>query len=114
MSMDQQDVTVYLGDDSILTVAVTNESGQALDVTGASFAWLIAQYAGMPALVSKSTASGGISVTAPTTGQVQITVTHADTSSLGAGVFWHQLVMTDSSGDVSTVMTGTFTVTLRT
>lgn len=116
MSADRQNVTLYSGDDCILAISIVDETGVALNVTGATFVWSLARTAGTPAILTKTSAGGGVVITNATTGAVQVTLTHNDTaaSSVPPFQYWHQLVMTDPSGNVSTVTTGYITVRART
>lgn len=112
MSVDKQNATIYAGDDAVLSIAIVDENGKPLSVSGASFAWILAASAGATATLSK-TLSSGIVVTHALSGYVSVNISHTDTTGL-LGPMWHQLVMTDGSGDVSTVTTGTLTFVGRT
>lgn len=112
MSVDRQNVTTYAGDDLILAVMIRSENGAPLAITGASFVWTLAPKAGGQPVLTKTTADD-ISITNAAIGAVSILLKHADTATL-SGPMWHQLVMTDGSGRVNTVTTGTITFTKRT
>ena len=111
MSADCQNVTLYAGDDAAFGVPVLDETGAPLPLIGASFAYTIATDEGETALVTK-TVGNGVTVTDPANGLLTIAIGHADTLTF-LGPMWHQLVMTDASGDVSTLMTGTLTFKAR-
>ena len=113
MSSDKQNATVFAGDDAILNVAITDENGVALDLTGCTLEWAMAPFGGATALTTKTVANGGITVDAPGTGVASIFLTHTDTAGL-SGKMWHQLVVTDGDGMISTVMSGTLTFIPRT
>jgi hypothetical protein len=112
MSVDRQNVTAYAGDDLILAVMIKSETGAPLAIAGASFVWILASKAGGQPILTKTT-SNDITITNASIGAVSILLRHADTVSL-VGPMWHQLVMTDGSGRISTVTTGTITFTKRT
>jgi hypothetical protein len=112
MSVDRQNVTIYAGDDLIMAVMIKSETGGPLAITGTNFVWTLAAKAGGQPVLTKTNADD-ISITNAAIGAVSILLRHGDTNGL-SGPMWHQLVMTDGSGRVSTVTTGTITFTTRT
>jgi hypothetical protein len=112
MSADCQNVTTYAGDNIVLNFTVVDENGNALNLTGATFAYSLAPDEGDVAVLVKSSATVGISVTSAVTGLLSVTILNTDTPLL-LGPMWHQLVMTDASGNVSTLMTGIITFKAR-
>lgn len=104
MAITKQNVKTYAGDDVIINVSITDETAAPLDITGATFAYVIAGDEGGTAIVTK-TVGAGIVVTSALTGLVSIHVSHTDTSGL-LGAYWHQIVMTDTGGNLSTITTG--------
>jgi hypothetical protein len=112
MSADRQNVTVYAGDDVILAVLIKSEAGVPLAINGASFVWKLAPTAGGQPTLTKTSADD-ITITNAAIGSVSVLIRHTDTVGF-SGSMWHQLVMTDSAGRVSTVTTGTMTFTKRT
>lgn len=113
MSVANQNATLYAGDDAVLAYNLTDETGAPLNLTGATFTYTISAYDGGSAVVTKTTAAGGINVTNATGGLLSVNLSHIDTANL-SGSLWQQLVMTDGSGDVSTLSTGYITFLLRT
>ena len=111
MSADKQNATIYAGDDAILSISIVDENGKPLSISGSSFIWTLAAMAGSTAVLSK-TLSGGIVVTHALSGYLSVNITHTYTTGL-VGPMWHQLVMTDGSGNVSTITTGTLTFIAR-
>lgn len=104
MSADKQNVTLYAGDDCILAYTIVDETGEALPLAGASLVWTLGRQPAGPTIVTKTNANG-ITITNAAAGQVSVLVSHADTVGL-TGTLWHQLVLTDVAGSVSTVATG--------
>jgi hypothetical protein len=114
MSADRQNATLYAGDDLVLVVTVSDEIGNRLAIGDCSFAWILAASAGSSAVISKSSSSPAeIQRTHPNSGGLSIYVTHEDTTGL-SGAMWHQLVMTDGGGNISTITTGNLTFNTRT
>jgi hypothetical protein len=115
------------GDDRTLRFTATEADGTtALDLTGCSlkwelFAWASGPKYGVPeatAIVTKTTGGGGITVTDPAGGILEVNVLAADTGSLvptdqGNAMHWHELQMTDTDGKILTVASGHFLVTFQ-
>jgi hypothetical protein len=113
MAVLNQNALLFAGDDAILTYTLTDETGAPLNLTGVSFTYTIAAYEGGPAVVTKTSASGLVVILNAIGGIVSVDLGNADTIAL-SGVMWQQLVMTDASGNVSTVSTGNIIFKLRT
>jgi hypothetical protein len=97
--------SIYDGDSLLIDVTITDEQGAALDISGAVFRWRLV---GASQSVAKST-DNGITITNAQQGGVEIRLEPADTSGL-SGVFQHELEMTDSQGNVSTVLRDKITI----
>jgi hypothetical protein len=104
MTTTAQNLALHSGDSKILEVTVTDGTGAAVDLTGATIAWQLAKSPGESALVSKTIGSG-IAVTDAVGGIFEITLDAADTAAL-SGRHYHEAEVTDTSGKVSTVLTG--------
>jgi len=106
MTATDQNFTTWSGDDKVLTVTVTDGSGTATNLTGATINY---ELQALPpdgvALLTKTTGGGGISITDAAAGTFEITIAAADTASL-SGVYFHECQVVDSSGNVSTIFTG--------
>lgn len=109
MTETAQDATIYAGDDAVLRFSLTDANGDALDVTGYTFAWAMRGAGGAVAL-SKATGDGIAVVGAASAGVVDVTLTHADTADLAPIGHPYQLEGTDGSGNVSTLAEGIITV----
>lgn len=101
MAAEDQDFELFAGDDAVLEFTVTNEAGAAQSLAGASIAWLCARRAGATAVLTKS----GAIVDPASGGVFRVTLADTDTDDL-LGEYWHQAVVTDSSGNIVTVATG--------
>jgi hypothetical protein len=89
---------MFSGDSVILSVAITDGNGNAVALAGATCAYTVREsITASSALITKATGSG-ITVSGST---VTITLSPADTAAL-AGVYHHELQITDSGGHVST------------
>jgi len=101
-----QDVTMYSGDSKTLTISIVDGDGDAVDVsTAAAVVYAIADSSRGPAHVTKTLADG-VSVAGST---VTVTLEPDDTAAL-AGVYYHELQITDESGNVDTALSGAITV----
>lgn len=112
MAVTNQNASLYAGDNAILNYAITDESGNPLDLSGSTLTYTISARDGFPALVTKTTGSG-IVVTDAVGGLLAVSLSSSDTTAL-QGMLWQQLVMTDSVGEISTLSTGVITFNVRT
>lgn len=108
MTSTSQDITIIQGDTCLITVTVT-ESGSAKNLSGASIKWQCARNAKGPPALTKTT-SDGITITNAAGGICTVSITAAD-SALLEEEYYHEMQVTDVSSNVSTVLTGTLTVT---
>ncbi|OME86914.1 hypothetical protein BK120_08300 [Paenibacillus sp. FSL A5-0031] len=102
MAMKNQNFEMFAGDTKNVTVTVTG-----VDLTGASVKWAMKKsiYNAEPD-VYKDTLTG-VTITAPD--KFVIAFKPADTAALSGG-FYHEAEVTDASGNVSTLLSGTITV----
>lgn len=113
MAVQNPTIELFSGDTKRLNYTVKDGAGTAIDITTATFRWGLSKLgkpktAGEPspqgaALLTKTVGSG-ITLTAPTLGQLTVALDPADTASL-KGSFYHELEMV-LSGDTSTVAFG--------
>jgi hypothetical protein len=113
MALNNQNAYLYAGDNAFLNYAITDESNNPLNLTGSSLTYVIAANEGGAAIVTKTTANGGINVTNAAGGLLTVSLVSADTTNL-SGMLWQQLVMTDVNSVVTTLSTGTITFEQRT
>jgi hypothetical protein len=95
------DLRLYQGDDFALTLTVTNADGTVADLTGATFAAVIA--------VPGATVSAADFATTVAGNVVTLTLAAADSAQLPAAAVW-QCRMTSAAGAVRTLVAGNVTV----
>ena len=115
MTQIGQDLTMYSGDSQVIGYTITDaESGDPVNLVAASaIKWraskkLSSGFSPTPLLIKAL--GTGVSVTNAAAGTIQVVLAPADTALL-AGRFYHELEITDGSGNVSTVAVGTLTIT---
>ncbi len=76
---------------------VDTQYGQPIDITGYAIQLTVKRdrYDPLPPLLTKSTATGGISITDPTNGKLSISFAAADTADL-AGDYAYEIARTDT------------------
>lgn len=90
-----------------LPVTLTNQSGSALDLTGATLVWEVASGVGSPAVITKSSDNPlEIEITNTVGGLATIHIVAADTVELGGSIYAHSMVVTGADGSESTVFDG--------
>ena len=111
MAAQNQNATQWLGDDGTITITVTDDSGNIVNISGVeAFYWVgkNAKAAGLDVYVKKEV-GGGITLNG-SAGQIVISLTGLDTETLQAGRFYHECRIKDLTGDWTTVTTGTLTI----
>src|SRR5574340_899717 len=109
MTTVNQDFSLWQCDDKTLSVSLT-ESGAALNITGCTIRWVLRKEAASgTALLTKTTASG-ITITNGVAGLCSIALADTDTDDIDPGVYYHEMSVVDTLGNVSTVLTGRCTV----
>jgi len=113
LTKKNQDFEVFQGNDVILQVTVIDQDGTVFPLTGATpIVWKLMRELGCdPTLITKSLGSG-ITVTDAAGGKLEIKIDAADNLIL-SGIFEHELTVTDSISDKSTVMVGTANILER-
>ena len=112
MAKEDQDIGSFeepfvRGDSKTIKVTVTQPDGSVKDITGASVEWAMSPKHSTTSTLSKSTSSGGISITDAGSGKFEVSLDPSDTESLDGGQYEHEAEVTDSSGNVTTVLRGT-------
>lgn len=102
------DFSMYAGDDKLLTVTVTDEDGDAVDLTSATIKWQAAKSYGKSSAIEKDT-TGGISITDASGGVFQVTLSDTDTEDL-SGNYVHEAEVTFADGSIATVLQGTMNI----
>lgn len=107
---------MHAGDSKLLRITVTDAStGAVFNLTGCSAIWEASRELGASPftfysdpVVSKST-TDGIAITDPTNGILEITLASVDTRGF-QGNYYHELSVTDTSGNEQTVLVGTIAI----
>lgn len=98
-----QDVRLRSGDDRTLTVTVIDDAtGSAKDITGATATY---QAYRRDSTTSQISLTGTIAT--GTDGVITFDMTAASTASLGERDYVHEVQLTESGGDIGTVLIGT-------
>jgi len=111
MTATSQDFTTYQGDSALPVFTVTDAGGTAIDISAAQeIDWNARRNLSSSVVVDKTKTGGSISfVTDGTDGKFRVSITPADTQAM-SGRYIHEAVLTDGSGNVSTVSVGTLVV----
>jgi hypothetical protein len=108
MAATNQNVTIYAGDDTELSMSLFQSDGTTpLDLSGAIINWALASaYAVQFPLIEKSSANPGeITVTNIAGGLVSIFLVPADTASMGGQPYYHEVEVVQGGTSV-TVLVG--------
>lgn len=103
--MEDQDATFVQGDTQIFVVSVVDGDGVAVDLTNAAIEYRI----GNGDTTLTKTPADDITVTDAVGGAFEVLLTATETADLERG-YRHAVEITDSNGDVSTVLTGSVLV----
>jgi len=104
MTSVNQNFTVYAGDTAQVSIGVT-QSGAAASLSSTSIVWVLEEEVGSGSLV-KLTTDDYISVSGSI---VILGISPSHTQNLN-GKYYHEVEVTDTSGNISTVTTGTVTI----
>jgi hypothetical protein len=104
------DFSMYAGDDKVLEAVVEDTSGTVVDITDIEvIRWKMAKTVRGPALVSKALGDG-ITLINGGEGRFDVALDGEDTEDLRQGDYYHEAEVIDSTGNVSTVFTGTISI----
>lgn len=98
---ENQNATFVQGDTQYFDVSVVDGSGDAVDLTGATIEYTLTH----KETPLTKTRDDGITVTDAANGEFEILLSSSDTAELRAPAS-HHVEITDSDGDVATVLTG--------
>jgi hypothetical protein len=104
--------TYVAGDSAVLEITVENQDGTVRDISNYTAEFALAEYAGADPHVTKSTGDGIDIVDGPN-GRLDVMLEAGDTSDLGdydGEDYYYEVELTDGSGSVVTVVTGTWTI----
>lgn len=106
MTQKNQNFEMFAGDTKDIVVTVDDGDGIPVNLTGASIKWVLKKATVTGAQQVLKTMANGIFLTDPLAGEFTVRLATADTNAI-SGKFYHEAEVTDSSGNVSTVFTGT-------
>lgn len=110
MTITGQNVELHQGDDRVIIITVYDEDNNILSLTGYDAVFVVYEQTMENLVITKSTMVGGISISNPTSGEIEITLSSEDTEGLTAKTYGLQCEVQDSFGNCSTVTTGLFKV----
>lgn len=107
MTTEDQNINDLTPGDTVhIEFTVNDGSGNAVDLTGASAKWVLAENQGEPAVISKNT-TGDIEILDPAAGRLRVALHSEDTELLNEDMlYFHELEITDANGNVSTSARG--------
>lgn len=109
MAAATQNFTSIRNDTFQLVSLQIDRDAAAIDLTGATIAMMLRLVKDAdPVALSLSTATSGITVTSAVAGEFDI---DKQIISIDAGAYFYDMQLTESGGDVTTIMEGTFTIT---
>lgn len=106
--MAEQTISVYRKNDMLLQISVTDETGAALDLTGAALTFAVRSISGASTIFMKTLANG-ITVANVLAGTIEIDLTAAETD-IQPGTYRLELLVTDVNGNRYTALVGMFSV----
>lgn len=114
MTHNDRDVTGHhAGDAHTIVITVTDDSGNTVDITNANgIEWYLKEHSShndSDALITKTLSGTGITITDGANGEFEVTIDTGETDGM-RGQKYHVSRIADSTGDVSTLFTGTFTI----
>ena len=113
MTKKNQDFEAFQNTDVILQVSVVDQDGNVFSLVGVSaIVWSLSRELGCDPVLITKTLGSGITVTDAAAGKLEIKIDAADNLIL-SGIFEHELTVTDSISDKSTVMVGTANILER-
>lgn len=109
MTEVKQSFEVYVGDTKAVTITIKDENLEILNLAGYTFNWVM--YDSDGDIILTKTLADGLSVPTPSNGGVVILLEPEDTIDLDPDIYYHEMEITSSDGDVSTVTTGYVKIT---
>lgn len=106
MSAAVSNLLIYQGSDFILDFTIENDNGTTFDLTGYTVACKIKKH-----YTSSTSTTVSVSIlNPPTAGQIQLSLNNAITSTMKAGRYVYDVVITSLSGTKTRVLEGTVSV----
>lgn len=115
MAAINQKFAVYRGDDIAPVFTVRNAAGVAIDIsTVQNIEWIAYRNFTTSPLLKKMKTTGGIEfVTNGANGELRVLIDKIDTAALSWGWYYHSVVITDATGEITTVTTGRMAILER-
>jgi len=111
MAKSEQNFIMFQGATKTIGVTITDDADVPVDLTGHKVKWALARVVEGPTLIAKSSTEGttAVEITGSTLGEVDIKLSSTDTSGM-YGVFYHEVEITDSGGNITNVLRGHATI----
>jgi hypothetical protein len=111
MTKQAQNIEIYAGDTANINVTVfdSDSNGARKNIAGSVISWVLFDPDATGVMLTKTTADA-ISITDGLNGEFVIPLVPADTETIPPGSYRHEAEVTDTSGNVSTAMTGDFII----
>lgn len=111
MTHQIQDFRVHKKRDKNLSLALQTSTGGAQTLAGATVKWQLSKDVGETIIITKtSTSTAQINITNSTGGLATLILTSTDTDRYG--VFYHECIITDSTGNDTQMFSGHVTIEL--
>jgi hypothetical protein len=111
MPATNQNLTVYAGNDVTINIPVLDDSGNKVDLSGATVRWWMGKSvtATGTSIFLEKISPATITIDIATDVDTAVIALHrADTKTIKPGTYYHECEVVDSSGNVTTVTTGQF------
>lgn len=113
MIANNQDFSLYTGDDKRPEITVKDKENNPVDLEGASIQWGAYDPADDTELISKTTSGGGITINDATNGKFLIKIDASDTNSISSDISAdHEAKVTLANGFSDHVTIGTVSITV--
>lgn len=108
MSARSQDLVVFKKNDITISVTVTDQDGNVVDITGGTVTLTVKENYGDadPGALQIIVLSGAL--TDPANGQTNIVIADTDTTSVDVGNYLYDIQLNTAGGDIYTLVLGNF------
>lgn len=106
----QQNAVIASGDNAALQFTLTDDGSSTGAATlAASARWAMSNKPGGTSVVTHNTVDGGAVISGASSNIVTVSLTIANTAQT-PGIYYHELEVTDASGNIQTVASGRITI----